>query len=325
VTQDLHLVLHMEAVATRGEDAEPLFVADAGWACLHLAVFDGLGGAGARPVANEDGHTEAYVAARLARDALRELLTHELPCADLGRVDAPERVAAVLREALHAMTDLVQPSRVISHLKRTLPTTVALASVTRDRDEVVVRALWAGDSRVYALTPTEGLVQLTGDHTRYLRDPFTAPYRESPLANAISADRAFFIDAALHAFRLPMLIITATDGCFGYWPSPMHFEEALLDSMCRARSVEEWRSALEERIGLVAGDDASLVAAAPGVRSLTDLAGGFRDRLARLRAEFLPAPPAVDASFHADLRERWDRYRLSYESRLAATPSAEEP
>ncbi len=320
----IHLSIHTEVVPAGGEDAEPLLVFDTGASCCHLAVFDGMGGSGARAYGSAGNQTGAYIASRLARNVLEVLLRQERLCSIPEPGGAAELVAARLREAFErharrldeaeAVIDQLPGeghSRLVSKMIRVLPTTLAAACVTAAEDGLTVSALWAGDSRVYVLTPGEGLQQVTSDHLRYSGDAFSNLYDDSPLANFVSADQPFRVEASVHRFRWPLLVIAATDGCFGYWPSPMHFEEALLDSMCRARTIAGWCEDLEVRVRRVTADDASLVAVAPGAHSFRELAGAFRERLARLRAEFLPPPDQVDL-----LRELWARYRRSYESRL---------
>ena len=55
--------------------------------------------------------------------------------------------------------------------------------------------------------------------------------QDSVISNAMSADTAFVINHHQMSLPRPFLIIAATDGCFGYLPSPMHFEWLLLSTL----------------------------------------------------------------------------------------------
>ena len=50
----------------------------------------------------------------------------------------------------------------------------------------------------------------------------------------------------------------ATDGCFGYVPTPMHFEDLVLRHLAAARNVDAWSAGLQEEISAITGDDAAM-------------------------------------------------------------------
>jgi hypothetical protein len=313
--------VHTEVQPERGEDAEPLLHTHGETACHCVAVFDGMGGAGALPSGADGPHSDAFRAARLARHVVEDVLQGPPLCA-MSQEETRELVERSLRDAFQPGSPSLGPTmprtRLISRMIHRLPTTLAMAVVSVSRQDIVVRSLWAGDSRIYALTPELGLMQLTRDHARHPCDAFDGLYDDSPLSNFISADTAFRIEAAECSFRAPVLVFAATDGCFGYWRSPMHLEEALLTSLCEAQSVEEWEHTLRTRIGQVAADDVSLAAVAVARRGLRSFSRAFHRRLVRLRLEHLPANPTSET---ADLRQLWQSYRRSYET---WTPPADE-
>jgi hypothetical protein len=308
--------LYSETLSDRGEDAQPLLHVHPETGCVCLAVFDGMGGSGARAADGHGGRTDAYVASRLAREVITGAVAAE-PVCRLSAEDLRLRVERSLREAFRLAAEQVETApprtRVVSKMAHTLPTTLAMAVVATAAPDVFVRAMWAGDSRIYALTPEQGLMQLTSDHLRRPRDAFEGLYDEQPLSNFLSGDGDFHIDAIERRFQGPVLVLAATDGCFGYWPSPMHLEEALLASMCDATSIDGWAHALRARIVAVAADDASLAVVAPLGTGLDELIGAFRGRLQRMRAEFLPGGD-TDGVEVGRLRELWQRYRTGYET-----------
>ena len=259
-----------------GEDAEPMLVPVTSAVGL-CAVFDGLGGAGAETVETITGpRTGAWLASRVARDAVlsrTDLLgiTQAGPGPEypdggpyverppsMPRPDFASEVHRVLRSRLldEAARTGAGHSRVKSKLIKTLPTTMAVAWFDVDAHELA--AVWAGDSRVYLLTPGDGLQQVSTDDLKTGADAMENLIQDSPMSNCLSADTDFVI----HERRVPLpadaVVFAATDGCFGYVPTPMHFEWILLSTLNAADSWEDWRGRLLASIEAVTADDATL-------------------------------------------------------------------
>ena len=70
---------------------------------------------------------------------------------------------------------------------------------------------------------------------------------DSVVSNALSADTAFVVQHHQVDVTPPFLIVAATDGCFGYWPTPMHFERFLLSTLMPATDPESWSAALQDQ------------------------------------------------------------------------------
>ena len=309
---------NLPKIAGHGEDADPvLHVTTDGTAIL--GVFDGLGGSGSLRFDGIDGvRSSAYYGSRVVRDASDEVLRPMTTFRDA----TPGAVAAALGEhldaALHTYHETWRstgPSALRSTLFRSLPTTAAIAIARAIENTAQIMVLWAGDSRCYALTPAEGLQQLTTDHLRTPQDALTNLTQDAPIANCISADAPTTIDGDEIRLPTPVVLIAATDGCFGYLDSPMHFEALLLDTMLSATTPQSWSKALQERISAVAGDDASLAVAALGWRSHRAMRRDFRDRLTHLHARYL-APLAGAADHDRARAELWTTYASQYEAHL---------
>jgi hypothetical protein len=164
--------------------------------------------------------------------------------------------------------------------------------------------------------------------------------RDSVISNAISADTDFRINHRRVPLRAPFVLVCATDGCFGYLRSPMHFEAMLLRTLMDAGSEEGWSTALQEEIAAVTGDDASLVAIGVGadVPALQRLLG---PRLAEVEQRYTGPMDDLVEEVHraeqaladlqhrrtADTAQRWARYRPAYERLLQrdAEPAEETP
>ena len=229
--------------------------------CL-LAVFDGCGGSGAARYPAMKGRTGAYLASRTVSAAWLDWFDK------LPRGAEPDLPA--LREQTLLWLERCEKSAgdrddtEISRKSR-LPTTAAAALCTPGRSGVEVLLLWAGDSRVYLLD-SEGLAQLTEDDVGGLdaMENLTANVR---LTNAIRLGK----DVTIHTARLTMgrpgLIFAASDGCFGYYSTPMEFEHLLLSTLLRSPNGESWEQELRKELGTVSKDDYTLCGASFGFGS----------------------------------------------------------
>jgi hypothetical protein len=337
--------VYSEHVPGAGEDAPPLLSRSAAL----MAVFDGMGGAGSEQLNTPEGpRSGAYLASRAARatiDSCRHLLLdYQEDRHDSGRIgsfmSAPpadsgtftRTLAASMRERLAdlaAETGAGTRSRLKSKLIRPLPTTMAAAWYDVKRG--TFHAVWAGDSRVYLLSPEAGLQQVSTDDLKTKGDALENLTEDSPMSNCISADGEFI----LHQRSLPLppkaVVFTATDGCFGYVPTPFHFEHMLLRTMQEAASYRDWNERLQAAIVSVAKDDASLMGAILGwpnfVAVKVDFAGRFKqcavqvrqhDDLAARVDELHQALEDAKKNLADGRAGLWRTYRTSYEELLSA-------
>lgn len=325
-------------IPDQGEDSDPILRAGRNLALL--AVFDGMGGAGGTVYETPDGpRTGAYIASRIAREVVERrmvdllrpdwYLDGEAAAADLQR-----SVKAALEERLEQLN--APKSGLRSKLLRALPTTMALVALQRkssSADEWVAHVLWAGDSRAYVFAP-KGLRQLTTDDLRDPGDAMDNLRHDSVVGNAMSADVDFHVSYRRVDLRAPFLAVCATDGCFGYVRSPMHFEHLVLAHLQASEDAEDWSTRLQEDIKAVTGDDAAMSAIAIGAdfRELQDL---FATRTDDLAATYLqPLDAAMDAVVHAEAAlqsarqqevqttsQLWQRYKPDYERHLRDAPA----
>jgi serine/threonine protein phosphatase PrpC len=349
------ITIDHEAIQDEGEDAKPLLHVRSDDA-FALGVFDGLGGAGgARYEIEGTERKGAYVASRLAREvASREVeklvaapVTDLASAADTGEQFAT-RLAERLQIEFQRVASLIEgePSSLRGPMMRVLPTTAAIAVVWsgRDTDDGVRGsprlgcAVWAGDSRVYVLSPLQGLVQVSSDDARVRGDALSSLESDPPIDNCISASQDFRLNAFAWELQEPSIVFAATDGCFGYLPTPAHFEMTLLEAMSGAVTAEDWQRNLLVRIASVARDDATLVAGTLGFGHFQAARDAFGARGAYVMREFVDpyslrhdmvtaADRELAALKHrrdelADARskcaqELWERYRPTYEQLLA--------
>jgi serine/threonine protein phosphatase PrpC len=330
-------------VAGEGEDADPILRVgpDLGL----LGVFDGMGGAGGRVYETPDGrHTGAYIASRFARNVVERLMLELIkPEWDLDGPATASELQRVLASSLAArLAELKAPETTLrSKLVKALPTTMTLAVLQRTNPAAGSYAghlFWAGDSRAYVVDPETGLMQLTTDDLRSGGDAMRNLTDDSVMSNAISADTEFHINHRQVELQAPFLLLCATDGCFAYVRSPMHFEQLLLSTLQDARDAEAWRLALEAAVTAVSGDDAALALLGLGA-DLGAFKRLFKDRTAELQRRYIDPLEELDGQVRraeqelAGLRTRraelgaelWGTYKPDYERYLAVPePAGEE-
>jgi len=254
---------NLQKVPGQGEDSDPI-VRDGRELAL-VAVFDGMGGAGGTVYETPDGpRTGAYLASRVVRDVAEErmlaLLDPEwnLDGAAAAR-DLRRSVKSALADTLAALN--APTSGLRSRLLRALPTTMALMALQRReprKGRWAGHVFWSGDSRVYVFDPAAGAHQLTRDDLRDRGDALMNLRQDSVVSNAMSADTDFVVHHHQVGLTAPFLAVAATDGCFGYLRTPIHFEHLVLAALRDSTDTESWSRLTQQRIAAVTGDDAAM-------------------------------------------------------------------
>ena len=311
------LILCNEAVSGQGEDH---YAAETDSLGGLLCVADGCGGIGSRRYAKLSQRTEAYMAARLAVECAqtwaRGLDGRSLPqtAADAA-LCARQLMQSLTRRFAEFQAENANdtPSRVIMRgLQRTLPTTLCAALIdARAKERLSCVFFWAGDSRGYVLTE-DGLKQCTADHLAAQTDALENLYRDSRLSNMVNADAPFRIDAYGLTTRKPCVVLTATDGAFGYLPTPMEFELLLLRTLMGASTLQGWKNRLQRALRSLASDDSTLVMACYGFSRFEEVKAYFAPRRALLQQRYVT--PVRRRRQSIDFaRGLWAEYRVGYE------------
>lgn len=260
----------------RGEDSEPLlFHSDNS---ILLGVFDGLGGSGGMECVSDFSHddihmSKAYVGSRIVKDAIEKAI-RENPGLLYG--SNFENVLTNIIINRYAEEKEKYPPQNKGGLRSALikeyPTTLAITSITCVPEKFSIDSFWAGDSRNY-IWNRNGLFQISVDDLKGNLDPMQNLHEDAPMSNCLHAEGAFKINHKniLVGYKDKFVVISATDGCFGYYPSPMDFEKALLDSLNNASSIEEFEKNLTTAFAFVTADDFSFSIAAIGFKNFNDL------------------------------------------------------
>ena len=291
------LVLSRPKVDEAGED---FFLAIQNKEAFFLGVFDGCGGSGAKIYPAFGNHTGAWVAARAAASAAREWFTD-----DKKEISLEAGIAKWLQDC---KTQSASEQMLLGSLSREFPTTVAAFTGKTGSDEVDF--YWCGDSRCYILDQ-DGLHQITMDDSS-IHDAMRNLREDAPMTNVACASRSFQLHHVRKSVPNPSLIFAATDGCFGYLPSPMAFERLLIETVYHALGMRHWKQQLDRRLRPISGDDYTLVAWPHGFDSFETMRQTFVTRLRELRQTYPEQTQNEEALF-----AQWERYRSGYEQMLA--------
>jgi hypothetical protein len=325
---------NLEKVPDHGEDSDPI-VRDGRELGL-VAVFDGMGGAGGTVYETPDGpRTGAYLASRIARDVAEQRMLALLD--PEWNLDGPAAARDLQRSVQRALADTLAAlnapkSGLRSRLLRALPTTMALMALQRReprKGRWAGHVFWSGDSRVYVFDPAAGAHQLTRDDLRDAGDALVNLRQDSVVSNAMSADTDFVVHHHQVELTAPFLAVAATDGCFGYVRTPIHFEHLVLTALRESTDAGSWSRTLQQRIAAITGDDASMAVLGVGAdheefRRLfaartADLEQRCVAPLDELEAEVGRAEQAVAEARrrHAALQTSlWGQYKTDYERYL---------
>lgn len=195
-------------------------------------VFDGLGGRGGKPRTNAAGEREleAKIASTVSAKALEKLLKDRLDRwsgliqNERRRASAPDEIAA---EITVALSDALQAAAKEWNAD-TLPTTISgWLLFPLPGKTFYALAIWAGDSRCYTID--DYCMKL------YTRDDTAENQRAdameelllsgSPaISNRLGVDKQVRLNHTSLIVDHRTLLLTCSDGIYGYVPSPMHLE-----------------------------------------------------------------------------------------------------
>lgn len=272
-----------------GEDADPILIRNEN--LYFLAVCDGMGGAGSTSY-EIDGvqKSGAYISSRLVIKEAKNFFSNLLgKGATFNENNLGELKNALLQQLHLKLREIKknEESKLKSRLLKDLPTTFSGLFIIKAESTVDVCSIWAGDSRNYLFTQTEGLQQLSLDDLKQKYDPLENLSKDSPLDNVVSADGDFTIRLKKISTSLPCILFTATDGCYGYFNTPMQFEYAILNSLLNSNTFDEWKEKLIAEIGTVAGDDYSISLLSLGFESFSAIKSHFSQRLQDVYRQFV--------------------------------------
>ena len=307
------LSLHI-AVPAKPEAGEDSSMYCYGASAAVLGVFDGCGGAGSQRHPLYENHTEAYMASRFCAGAFYDSFQDLFP-AEGEPKELLQRYLSLASERCSVTLSTFRPpeteGRVKGSMVRLLPSTAAVVLVLPEQDGCYqAAAIWAGDSRCFVLDE-RGLAQLTVDDTS-VADPMDNLYEDGVLKNLIHEGKPLSLHVGVFTFKPPFCVLCATDGCFGYFTTPMEFEGALLQSLLASKTPKAWEELLSKVMGKVAGDDYTLCLAAYGFEDYRALQKYFLQRTRSLTDAYLTELRQLPKTQREPRQEMWASYRNEY-------------
>lgn len=259
-----------------------------------IASFDGCGGSGSKKYENYSGKTGAYIASRAVCGGIKSWFCES------GK---DNEISEYIHEALSVCKQYADKAgRIMGSLGKAFPTTAAIITGQIGENKVDTTCYWAGDSRCYMLD-ADGLHQLTVDDLDG-QDAMSNLSNDGVMTNVINASTSFEVHNKKISFNSPCILLTATDGCFGYLNSPMEFEHLLIDSLVKSKNMTEWKIALNERMHNVTGDDYTLCVAICGFTDFEDIKKSFVERNKYITEKYMNS--------QNDVNDMWDIYKKDY-------------
>lgn len=275
-----------EIKADACEDAPPIATEQ------YAIVCDGLGGAGFTKHKIPDGQdgfavrTSAYMGSRIVSACVETFYQEHMEALAASGLELPaiRGFADILQKELEsAIQGYVDEMGITLPRGKTIkifPTTLACACYLPCGDKLKVAAIWAGDSRVYVLTPSKGLQLLSLDDADGAADAMNSA---TVMTNCIYAG-SFHLNYCVYTLEEPGIVFCCSDGCFDFLRSPLNMEWLLLNAILTAPGEEEpWGEILGESIrdGIyqTIKDDTTMAGICFRFQSLAALQEAFRPRM----------------------------------------------
>ncbi len=290
--------VHEEKIIGNGEDSFLFsFSHDSGI----IGVLDGCGGSGARKYPNYQNKTGAYMASRAASGAIIDWYKeHQL--FDISQLKEKIQYYLTMCKDYGGKTVSIKGS-----ITKEFPTTAAVTICTPRGNDLLTTVVWAGDSRCYLLD-SHGLRQLTKDDIDGLdsMDNLTA---DGVMTNVISISKDFELHQKTFVFSLPCILLTATDGCFGYYSTPMEFEHLLLSTLQASSNPHEWEQGIAQSLNEVSGDDYTLCGMVLGFEDFCELKKALAERFETLQHCYIDK---IDNESITTKKQLWNEYKTDY-------------
>lgn len=320
--QEFPLVIDLQ-ISDKGEDAH---FYDTHNDAFVMAIFDGLGGRSAGYSGLKGGKIASQLASKITQNFLKQY--------KLDSLDNAIKLQKDICRYLKSEADTkITPSKLKGTLaNKRLCTTMAIASISTVADqEDYYQVNWGnmGDSRIYFLSPEQGLQQLTQDDIEAQKNALEMIREDPPMSQFLTADipEHWQINFHTNTFKKGCFL-ACSDGCFQYLPTPWHFEKLLLETLARSQSKSEWEKLLIKEYENIKQDDTSLILYPIGFTNIkspdeeevknTDKSNQFayvkeayQERLEYLKTKFFNSEFRID-----EMQNLWEIYRHDYEEKL---------
>ncbi len=269
-----------------------------------IGVFDGYGELDTASYEKIGGKSGGYIAGNLAAESTLKMFEN-------GNFTFSEMDSIKLGSDLKKYIEKMKKTIVNDEERVLLPTTASIVACDYSKDDIFFEYLWAGNSRGYLLEKS-GLCQITEDDLVEEVNPVLSS--EKPrVINLINGETDFKINIKTVKTQNPSLIITATDGAFSCFSTPMEFEYAVLYTLNRAKSIAQWESLLKRLIREFAKDDFTLMIAGFGFNDFKDMKHYFFDRTKEVFTRYIePISKSRENNSITEIDEMWNKYKQGY-------------
>lgn len=291
-------VLSGEMIEECGEDSSSYFFDDKSG---YIAVFDGCGGIGARKYRELDNRTGAYIASHTLADYIEDYY------ASGKRIDA-DSIRARFTAALNEQEKKTTATAIKGSLSKSFPTTASMIFFKVLSGVMCADFIWAGDSRGFILN-SDGLSQITTDDISEDEDALSNLTNDSRLTNVISASREYVLNHEKVKCPQRGVLISATDGCFAYFKTPMEFEYMIVEALTNASCYEEWQLNMTESIEQYTADDFTMAVVVYGYKDFKSFKRAYKSRKKFLYEKYISK---LDSATDSDKQLLWDEYKEKY-------------
>lgn len=283
---------------------------------LLSGVLDGCGGAGAKRYRRADRWTGARISSHETGRTLAEWF--QAKSAKELRKQSQEEVAKELHDVLSTHLYEIkaflgtEKSLVEDNLSAELPTTLAVMTAEPWRKvDIRIRSYWAGNSRNYVFLP-DGLRQISRDNLDGDHDG-DEPRENGILSNAINASNRFTIYSREVTQKGTMMLLSATDGVFGNFDSPIRLEWILLDTLQHAACPLDWEESLKAEIDDWSSDDHTMELVVLNAETFSKLKAAYRRRWTEMKTQYVEKLDiAAENKNHELYLELWRQYKKDY-------------
>jgi serine/threonine protein phosphatase PrpC len=283
-----------------------------------IGVFDGLGGRSA----GYGGQTGGRIASKRASEISKEFFKQwNGKITSDNAIQLQDKICQALKKDADDHNMRTTSSRLKGSLvEHKLCTTIALASIPKQQttgNSFKVDLAWMGDSRIYFLSPTNGLQQLTKDDLVTPKDAFEMLRQDPPMSQYLTADinPKWQIHFQSHTFQEQGCFLACTDGCFQYFSAPWEFERLLLETLSNSKGTTKetntWEKLIEQKYTEIKQDDVSLIIYPVGFQKTSDIKDVYQNRLGYLQENFIS-----DTNNYDELKNIWEKYKPDYEHYL---------